>query len=507
MSIGLAFATLADRLRRGEALAKSMIFLPMAICFVGAAVTWRLIYSFRPGGLRHEHRPAERHQARPRAGPGARGCQERPWNNLLLMVIMVWMQTGFAMVVLSAAIKAIPDEILEAARIDGATEFQVFRRIMIPNILPTIVVVTTYMVINALKVFDIVFVIGNAETNGTEVIAERMIQWFFISNHDGRGAAIAVVLFLAIIPVMVWNVRQFRAAGGDRDDRWPRRSPASAAERAGPSPARDAPYGTIVGGARAGWFVRITILVVVLLWLVPTARRARHVVPRRATLVNTTGWWTVLAHPFEAGQWTLENYRHALDAEGFQNAFLNSVAVAVPATVMPIAIAAFAAYAFSWMEFRGRQLMFVLVVGLMVVPLQMALIPILRLYTGGASLGGMQIIPDLDLNGTFLGVWLAHTGFGLPLATYLLRNYIGSLPSSIIESATHRRRRPLHDLLAARRPAVGAGAGGVRHLPVPVGVERPARRLRVPRGHVAEPRADDRAPRAQRRPTVRTGTC
>ncbi len=118
--------------------------------------------------------------------------QQQPWNNLLLMVIMVWMQTGFAMVVLSAAIKAIPDEIIEAARIDGASEPQVFRRIIVPSILPTIVVVATYMVINALKVFDIVFVMGSAETNETEVIAERMIDWFFISNHDGRGAAIAV---------------------------------------------------------------------------------------------------------------------------------------------------------------------------------------------------------------------------------------------------------------------------------------------------------------------------
>jgi alpha-glucoside transport system permease protein len=125
-------------------------------------------------------------------------------------VIMIWMQTGFAMVVLSAAIKAIPDEIIEAARIDGASEWQVFRRIMVPTIAPTIAVVVTYMVINAMKVFDIVFVIGNAETNETEVIAERMIDWFFISNHDGRGAAIAVVLFVAVIPVMVWNIRRFR---------------------------------------------------------------------------------------------------------------------------------------------------------------------------------------------------------------------------------------------------------------------------------------------------------
>jgi len=209
VSIGLAFATLADRLRHGEAVAKSLIFLPMAISFVGAAVVWRLIYSFRPEGfgsnigllngimlgLGNEPVP---------------WLQKEPWNNLMLMVIMVWMQTGFAMVVLSAAIKSIPDEIIEAARIDGASELQVFRRIIVPSILPTIVVVTTYMVINAMKVFDIVYVIGSPEASGTVVIAERMIDWFFISGHDGRGAAIAVVLFLAVIPVMFWNVRRFR---------------------------------------------------------------------------------------------------------------------------------------------------------------------------------------------------------------------------------------------------------------------------------------------------------
>jgi alpha-glucoside transport system permease protein len=209
VSIGLAFATLADRLRRGEAVAKSMIFLPMAISFAGAAITWQLIYSFRPAGfgtnigllngiwmgLGNEPVP---------------WIDQKPWNNLLLMVIMVWMQTGFAMVVLSAAIKAIPSSILEAARIDGASEMQVFRWVIVPSILPTIVVVATYMVINSLKVFDIVFMIGNAENFGTEVIAERMIDWFFISDHSGRGAAIAVILFVAIIPMMIWNVRRFR---------------------------------------------------------------------------------------------------------------------------------------------------------------------------------------------------------------------------------------------------------------------------------------------------------
>jgi len=207
--IGLVFATLADKLRRGEAVAKSLIFLPMAISFVGAAVTFRLIYSYRPEGFGSNIGLLNGVWMGLGNDPVA-WLSRKPWNNLMLMGIMVWMQTGFAMVVLSAAIKAIPDEIIEAARIDGASEMQVFRRITIPSILPTIVVVTTYMVINALKVFDIVFVMGNAEPNGTEVIAERMIRWFFLSNHNGRGAAIAVVLFVAVIPVMVWNVRKFR---------------------------------------------------------------------------------------------------------------------------------------------------------------------------------------------------------------------------------------------------------------------------------------------------------
>ena len=209
VSIGLAFATLADRLRRGEAVAKSLIFLPLAISLVGASITWRLIYSFRPEGFGSNIGLLNGIMLGLGQDP-VPWLQQKPWNNLLLMVILVWMQTGFAMVVLSAAIKAIPDELIEAARIDGASEWQVFRKIIVPSILPTIVVVTTYMVINALKVFDIVFVSGNAEADGTVVIAERMIRWFFISANDGRGAAIAVVLFAAIIPVMVWNVRRFR---------------------------------------------------------------------------------------------------------------------------------------------------------------------------------------------------------------------------------------------------------------------------------------------------------
>jgi alpha-glucoside transport system permease protein len=207
VAVGLGFAVLVDKLRRGEAVAKSIIFLPMAVSFVGASIVWSFIYDFKifgsQTGLLNGIWTGVGNE------PVAWLSQE-PFNNLLLMVIMVWLQTGFAMVILSAAIKSVPEDIIEAARIDGATEFQVFWRVVMPSIASTLVVVMTTMVITVLKVFDIVWVLTNGES-GTEVIAEQMIRWFFRNSHNGRGAAIAVVLFLAIIPVMAINVRRFRA--------------------------------------------------------------------------------------------------------------------------------------------------------------------------------------------------------------------------------------------------------------------------------------------------------
>jgi alpha-glucoside transport system permease protein len=191
----------------------------------------------------------------------------------------------------------------------------------------------------------------------------------------------------------------------------------------------------MVGETRGGGaLLNLVVIGIVVIWTIPTLG-VLITSFRPGNLVNTTGWWTVFTHAFDATAWTLSNYETALTSAGFGNAFMNSLAVTLPSTVIPIAIAAFAAYAFSWMEFRGRYVMFVVVVGLLVVPLQMALIPILGMYAEGIVVSGWRIFPDLDLNGTFLGIWLAHAGFGLPLATYLLRNYIGSLPSSIIESA------------------------------------------------------------------------
>jgi len=207
VGIGLVFAVLADRLRRGEALAKSLIFLPMAISFVGASVVWAFIYDFQAFGS----------QTGLLNGIMVALGQDpvswfaiQPWNNFFLMVIMVWMQTGFAMVILSAAIKGVPEDIIEAARIDGATELQVFWRITVPSIMSAIVVVTTTMIINVLKIFDIVWVTTGGR-DGTPVIAERMIRWSFSFRDQGQGAAIATMLFILVIPVMVWNVKRFRA--------------------------------------------------------------------------------------------------------------------------------------------------------------------------------------------------------------------------------------------------------------------------------------------------------
>jgi alpha-glucoside transport system permease protein len=167
--------------------------------------------------------------------------------------------------------------------------------------------------------------------------------------------------------------------------------------------------------------IYLVVGLVAILWTIPSLGMLINSF-REPSSIRASGWWTVFGNLFDSAAWTISNYTTVLE-EGFGNAFANTLAVTIPAVAIPLTVAAFAAYAFAWMEFPGRNLIFVTVVGLMVVPLQMALIPILRIYT------------YFDLNGTYPAVWLAHAGFGLPLAVYLLRNYMGSLPSSLIESA------------------------------------------------------------------------
>lgn len=210
VGIGLAFATLADKLsRRAESAAKSLIFLPMAISFVGASVVWTFVYAFRPEGF-GEQIGILNAIVVAFGGEPQSWMALQPWNNVFLMVILVWLQTGFSMVILSSAIKSVPDELLEAARIDGASEWQAFWRVVFPTIASTVVVVWTTVLITTWKVFDIVWVMTGGRDK-TQVVAQQMVQEFFTNRNNGVGAALAVLLFIAVVPILVINVRRFRA--------------------------------------------------------------------------------------------------------------------------------------------------------------------------------------------------------------------------------------------------------------------------------------------------------
>jgi alpha-glucoside transport system permease protein len=210
VSVGLLFATLADRLRRGEAVAKSIIFLPLAISFVGASVIWRFMYEWKPAaqpqiGLVNAVWSAL-------GGEPIRWVQTQPINTYALILIFVWIWTGFAMVVLSAAIKGVSVEVIEAARLDGANERQIFFRVIVPIIKGSIITVGTTIAIAVLKIFDIIYVMTGGR-NGTDVIANRMFTEFYEFFNDGRAAALATLLFIAVLPVMVINVRNLRRQG------------------------------------------------------------------------------------------------------------------------------------------------------------------------------------------------------------------------------------------------------------------------------------------------------
>ena len=206
---GLVIAVLADRSRM-EKIAKSLIFLPMAISFVGASIIWNFIYEYRPAnqpqvGLLNAIVTSL--GGTPQAWP--QWVEIAPWNNLFLIVIVIWLQAGFAMVLFSAALKGIPEELLEAGRIDGATEIQIFFRIMIPYIQGTLISVWTTIVIFTLKIFDVVWVMTGGQF-GTHVIATQFYRQSFTNQNSGFGSAIAIVLLIAVIPVMFYNLNQFR---------------------------------------------------------------------------------------------------------------------------------------------------------------------------------------------------------------------------------------------------------------------------------------------------------
>jgi alpha-glucoside transport system permease protein len=199
--LGLVIAQLTDRLRWGN-FAKSIIFMPMAISFVGASLIWRFVYAVDPEiGIINALRTF--------MGAEPLDPLQVPfWNNFFLMVILIWIQTGFAMVILSAALRGVPEDTIEAAIIDGANPFQVFFKIMVPQILPTIVVVWTTITLLVLKVFDIVYAMTGGNF-GTEILPSYMMNFMF--RDDGIATAVAFVIMIAVMPVLIWNIRQARA--------------------------------------------------------------------------------------------------------------------------------------------------------------------------------------------------------------------------------------------------------------------------------------------------------
>jgi alpha-glucoside transport system permease protein len=207
-AFGLIYATLVDRTRFEKA-AKALIFLPMAISMVGASIIWKFVYEYRPAGA---NQIGLANQVLVWLGLDPyQFLITDPWNTLFLIVVMIWIQAGFAMTVLSAAIKAVPDDIVEAAQIDGATGFRLFRSVTVPTIRPAIVVVITTVAMTSLKAFDVVRTMTGGNF-GTSVVANEFYTQTFVQGQSGVGigAALAVVLFIIIIPVIVYNVRQMR---------------------------------------------------------------------------------------------------------------------------------------------------------------------------------------------------------------------------------------------------------------------------------------------------------
>jgi alpha-glucoside transport system permease protein len=207
VSMGLIIAVLVDRVKY-EKYAKSLIFLPMAISFVGASVIWRFVYYRATYGQQIGLLNAI---VVGMGGDPVGWLRTEPWNNFFLILIMIWLQTGFAMVILSSAVKGVPSSLIEAARIDGAGEFRIFFQVIIPFVSGTILTVTTTIVILVLKVFDVVFVMTSGRFN-TDVVANMMYSQMFTRGQYGRGAALAVIIFVAVTPVMIRNIRSLNKA-------------------------------------------------------------------------------------------------------------------------------------------------------------------------------------------------------------------------------------------------------------------------------------------------------
>ena len=324
----------------------------------------------------------------------------------------IWIWAGFAMVVIAAGLAAIPRETLEASRVDGASEWQVFRRVTVPLLAPVLAVVFVTLVINVLKIFDLVLVIapGSAQRDAN-VIALQLWKTAFGIRDFGLGSALAV--FLLLLVAAGDGLQHPPVPGGASHERRDDRRRTAAARS--PRPSRSSRLVAALTRAPA----TVLLAVVALLWLVPTI--GLLVSSFRTAADNAeSGWWTALTAP---AQLTLQPYRDLLDDPSMVTAFVNTVLITVPSALLVVAVASLAAYAFAWMRFPGRDVLFLIVVGLLVVPLQVALIPVARLYD------------LLGLFGTIPAVVLFHVAFGLPFAIFLLRNFFVGLPHELLEAA------------------------------------------------------------------------
>ena len=391
---------LSDKLSAtGEKVAKSLIFLPMAISFVGATAIWGLVYAY--------NNPGQAQTGLLNAIWVGLGGEPQTWlqietaklNSILLMVILIWLQVGFAMVLLSSAIKGVPEDTIEAARIDGASELQIFFQVIIPQVKGTIITVFVTVFILVLKVFDIVYVTTNGSYN-TNVIANLFFNKLFAASQAGQATAIVVVLLIAVIPLICVPDPALQGRGGQpmsralmKDGR--PRSPFSIVIHDDPRAAVDDPHD----------------------------RPARHLVPhpRRRRHVRVVDGLVQPVHVrVDDGQLHAAPGPAPTSAPGSSTASSSPCRRRDPDHVRGL---------------RGLRL------HLHGLPVQGVLLPADHRRDGGADPGGVPAdaqharAAGLGISGQYIAVWLLHTGFGMPLCIYTLRNYMSTLPASVVESA------------------------------------------------------------------------